>query len=93
MHSAAKLQSQKIGNGTKALQLAQRTCQAMQNRDARALDVLAAAYAETGRFQRAVQVGERALELALSSGRSNLAKQIKAHLKLYRSHQPIHGQP
>ena len=83
----------KLRNGTRAVQLAQRACQATPNRDPMALDVLAAAYAEIGRFQKAIQIGEQAFELAVSSGRANLAKQIEAHVKLYKTRQTIHGEP
>ena len=83
----------KLRNGTRAVHLAQRACQATQNRDPMALDVLAAAYAEIGHFQKAIQIGEQAFELAISSGRANLAKQIEAHLKLYKTRQTIHGEP
>lgn len=47
-----------------AVRLAERAVEITSRRDAHALDALAAAYAATGRFDRAVEVAEEALKLA-----------------------------
>jgi len=50
---------------------------------------LAAAYAEAGRFAEAINVAERALQLAIDSRNEPLADGIRTHLALYRSGQPV----
>ena len=52
------------------------------------LDPLAAAYANSGRFDEAVEAAEKALELAEVLGNEPLATGIGSRLKLYRSNQP-----
>ena len=49
-----------------------------------ALNVLAAAYAETGKFDMAVLTAEKGLELAKKHGSKELAFGMKKRLKLYR---------
>jgi spermidine synthase len=53
-----------------------------------ALDTLAAAYAEAGNFTEAISSAERAAELARTSGRTDLAREIQQRLALYRQGQP-----
>ena len=48
------------------------------------LDTLAAAYAETGDFDRAIQIASRALQLADSAKNKALAAQIREHVDLFR---------
>jgi protein O-mannosyl-transferase len=50
---------------------------------------LAAAYAEAGRFAEAINVAERALQLAIDSRNEPLADGIRAHLEFYRAGQPV----
>ena len=52
------------------------------------LDVLAAAYAETGQFVQALETAQRAYQLAKSNNRKNLMEQIQSRIDLYRSKQP-----
>lgn len=49
------------------------------------LDVLAAAYAQGGRFDDAVRVGESALQLARAAGRYDMAAEIETRLEGYRN--------
>ena len=67
-----------------AIRLAQRACELSGYRAAPFLNTLAVAYAEVGRFTQACQIGEKALEAALSAGQDDLARQIEQRLKLYR---------
>ncbi len=53
-----------IRNGPHAVELAQRGCELAKWQTASELDTLAAAYAETGQFERAVDYQRRALSLA-----------------------------
>jgi len=60
----------------------------MQQADA--LDVLAAAYAEAGRFSEAIRIAQRAVELAGAAGRQELARQLQERLTLYQAGRPFH---
>ncbi len=79
----------RLRNGPQAVELAERICQASKYKDPRALDTLAAAYAEIGRFDEAIQKAQLALQIAFTSGQSELGKRIEIHLKLYKAHQPV----
>lgn len=78
----------RLRDGEEALRLAEKACQATRFLQPRALDALAAASAETGRFDDAVVVARRARELALQAGRRDLARQIEARLALYAAGKP-----
>ena len=75
-----------LRNGAQAVHLAEFV--ASRNPGAENLDVLASAYAETGQFDRAVQVSQKAMALAQSYGREEIAKQIGLHLKSYQAKHP-----
>ncbi len=60
-------------------------------RHAALLDLLAAAYAETGRFDEAARLADEASELARSTGDDALADQIGSRRELYASGRPFHG--
>lgn len=77
----------KVRNGARAVDLAHRVCEQSKGQDARALDVLAAAYAEHGAFTEA-QNSEKA---ALLHGATGIARteywrraQLYAQKKAYR---------
>jgi tetratricopeptide (TPR) repeat protein len=77
-------------SGPLALLWAQVLNQALGERDPAALDALAAALAECGRFDEAGAAARKAQGLA--SG--ELAEQIGRRLKLYEAHKPFHeGEP
>jgi len=78
-----------LRNGTEAVQLAERACQQTNHRNVGALDTLAAAYAEVGRFQEAVQTAESALQIAQSAGQPQLVQSIRAHADAYRLSRPV----
>jgi tetratricopeptide (TPR) repeat protein len=82
-----------LRNGSEAVRLAERVYRTAGYNNPRALDVLAAAYAETGRFDEAVQKAQDALQLAVSSGRAELGKRIQERLKLYKAHRGVRKQP
>ena len=56
----------------------------MGNRDPRALDTLAAAYAAAGRLDVARATASRAIALARQDGDQETAAEIAAHAKGYR---------
>jgi hypothetical protein len=78
-----------LRNGGEAVQLAERGCSLSPNPDAGQLDTLAAAYAESGDFERAIQTADRALQLADSTNNQRLAREISQHVYLYRRHLPL----
>jgi tetratricopeptide (TPR) repeat protein len=74
-----------LRNGTEALRLAQLANALTGGRDPAALDVLAAAYAETGQFDSAVQMAQ----VAVQSAPAGLAtKIISDRLALYKQKKP-----
>ena len=72
-------------DGAEAVRLAERACALTENRDADALDTLAVAYAEAGRFEDAVRAAHQALDRP--DVPSGLADQIRARLALYQAGQ------
>jgi len=80
-----------LRNGAEAVQLAERLCTIIKDQQAGALDVLAAAYAEAGRFSDAIRVAQNAIGLAGAAGQQELARQIQERLKLYQAGQPFQG--
>lgn len=75
----------KLRDGKQAVAMAKRCCELDQYRVAIALDTLAAAYAEVGRFEDAVNMQIRAIEL---TPKANSTKQ-KARLQLYMAGKPF----
>jgi len=75
-----------VRDGPRAAALAERAVRLTDGRDARALDVLAAAYAESGRFREAVDAAHKALLAAASCGKdSGEAEAVRNRLELYRA--------
>lgn len=77
-----------VRDGNEAVGLARKVCEATGYQNSGALDVLAAAYAETGAFERAVATAEKARERALAERRADLADQIDRRLASYRNGRP-----
>jgi tetratricopeptide (TPR) repeat protein len=73
-------------NGPFALLWAQTVAQAVEDREPAALDALAAALAECGRFDEAAAAARKAQGLA----QGELAEQIGRRLKMYEDHKPFH---
>jgi tetratricopeptide (TPR) repeat protein len=78
----------RYGNGAESLELAQRACRLTDFRYAPALDVLAAALADTGEFAEAVDRAQAAQQLAQASGQEALAGRIQQRGQLYAKKQP-----
>jgi tetratricopeptide (TPR) repeat protein len=79
-----------VRRGPTALLLAQQVVEATGQPDAQALDTLACAYAEAGRFPEALQAGSRARDRARAAGQTALAHEIEDRLRLYEKGQPFH---
>ena len=80
----------KYRNGKEAVKLAEKLCEVTRNIQPLALDALAAAYAETGRFNEAVLTAKKALNLTSKQGFETLALYLKKRLDLYRNRRPYH---
>jgi tetratricopeptide (TPR) repeat protein len=76
-------------SGEEALRIAKRLCEATRFQEARFLDTLAVAYAETGQFEPAVETAKKAIEVAGQAARNDAAevaiKPIQDRLKLFEN--------
>jgi tetratricopeptide (TPR) repeat protein len=72
------------GDPARAVSLAKQACQLTHNRVAKDLDTLAIAYASAGQFDDAITTGQKALELARSTGQWQLAGELEGRLEMYR---------
>ena len=77
----------------RAIELAERAKTLTHARNASILDTLAAAYAASGQFVRAVKVAEEAIKLAQSDQELELANVIGKRLKLYGQEKPYREAP
>ena len=77
-----------LRNGQLAVQLAERACELTQRQMVGALDALAAAQAETGRFADAAAIAQQALALAKAAGQEQLAAEIQNRIALYQAGLP-----
>ena len=82
-----------IRNGSTAIRLAERASQLTGNQALEAIDTLAAAYASTGQFNRAVATAQEALRLASATGRQKITSRIRKRLELYRHGRPYREDP
>lgn len=78
-----------LRNGRQAVALAEHLCDVEMYREPASLDVLAAAYAEYGDFERAVAVATQAATLAEDEGDTALARSIAGRITGYRSGRPF----
>lgn len=77
-----------LRNGAEAVQLAEQVCRSNQYRDPESIDILAAAYAETGNFEKSIQLAKEAYQLAISKKNLDFAQRIQSHLKSYQARKP-----
>jgi tetratricopeptide (TPR) repeat protein len=82
----------RVRNGADAVRLALSASSASADTDPQALDVLAAAFAEVGRFDDAVRAAESALELTAASTTAEAFQGAQARLALYRAGRAFHRQ-
>jgi protein O-mannosyl-transferase len=78
----------KLRNGAEAVRLASYAVELTRTNHPGALDTLAAAYAEAGRFDEAVRTAQLAEGLASPAAPKDLTAQIHSRLELYRARQP-----
>jgi tetratricopeptide (TPR) repeat protein len=77
-----------IRNGAEAVRLANRACQITKRQNTEMLDTLAAAYAETGRFDDAIKITGEIRAQALSTHDTATADTARQRLKLYQAGKP-----
>jgi tetratricopeptide (TPR) repeat protein len=78
----------RVRNGPEAVELAERAAQRGEVAPHWILNILAAAYAEVGRYEEAVTTARRARELALGAGQMRQASVIEERLTIYAAGQP-----
>jgi tetratricopeptide (TPR) repeat protein len=78
-----------LRDGPKAVQLASEALRISGHRIPIIFRTLAAAYAETGEFSKAIQAAQQGVELANSQGNSGLAAELQGHIALYQEHRPL----
>ena len=82
-----------LRNGTEAVRLAERACELTHYGEPSIIEMLAAAYAECGRFPEAVTTAEKAEQLATAAGLTAVAAKTRQQLELYRAGKPYHESP
>jgi tetratricopeptide (TPR) repeat protein len=83
----------RLRDGNRAVRLAEQACELTGNQQAIPLYTLAAAYAEAGQFSQAIAAGEKARQIALAQGQTDIAKANDPLLELYKAGHPFHQQP
>ena len=78
-----------LRNGNAALPLAEHAVELTSAREPAILGTLAAVYAENGRFDKAIELEQRATDLATQQGNAALAQNLNARLALFQDKTPI----
>jgi protein O-mannosyl-transferase len=82
-----------LRNGARAVQLAEDVVNRAGHPNAIVLRTLAAAYAESGRFNDAITAAQQAIEIARTTGNEGLIVDLERSIAAYQSNQPIRGGP
>jgi len=77
-----------LRNGSEAVRLAERACQLTQHQNTIPLRTLAAAYAETGRFDAAAATAQRAYALDVTRAQNDAVAEDDKMITLFRSGRP-----
>jgi Flp pilus assembly protein TadD len=78
-----------IRDGTRAVELAEKAMRLSGGKIAMIYKVLAAAYAENGRFSDAIDTARRGGALANRTGNPALASELESNIALYQSGRPL----
>ena len=81
-----------LRDGTRAVELALKLNRVTQQNNPFYIRTLAAAYAEAGQFEKAIETAQRASETANGQRQHGLAIQIQEETDLYRQHMPFRDQ-
>jgi Flp pilus assembly protein TadD len=77
-----------VRNGTEAVQLAERACDRTSYKQTIFIGTLGAAYAEAGQFEKAAETAQKASDLALSLGQTNLFQRNQELLRQFKNREP-----
>jgi tetratricopeptide (TPR) repeat protein len=80
--------NEQIRNIDEALVLAERAAELTQYRDPFILDTLATCYAAVGQFERALEMAEKALNLASADQNEELVNHIHKQMEIYKQKNP-----
>jgi tetratricopeptide (TPR) repeat protein len=78
-----------VRNGDKSVALAKRLSDLAQGKDPKTLRTLAAAYAETGKFDEASSAAKKALAMAMAHSDATLTNALQTDIGLYQAHAPL----
>ena len=78
-----------IRDGAKAVEFAKKALQLSGGNNPKIFRLLAAGYAESGRFSEAIDTAQRGWELASAQGNSALANELERNIALYRANSPL----
>lgn len=78
-----------LRNGTRAVELARQANHLTGGSQPVMLRTLAAASAEAGRFDDAMQTAQRALDIVVGQGNEPLAGSLRREIELYKTHKPV----
>jgi protein O-mannosyl-transferase len=82
-----------VRSASEAMGLAQKAVEISGGRNAEVLDTLGAAYAEAGRFPEAVEIAQRAVNIAIEQNKPELAKAVNIRIQLYKTNRPYRELP
>ncbi|HXP34421.1 MAG TPA: tetratricopeptide repeat protein [Chthoniobacterales bacterium] len=80
-------------NGARAVELAENVGRRAGHPNAIVLRTLAAAYAETARFDDAIETAQQAIAIAKATGNDGLAADLERNISAFRLNQPIRSGP
>ena len=80
---------QSLRDGPKAVELAEQALRLSGGRIPILFRTLAAAYAESGEFSKAIQTAQQGIELANSQGNSGLGTELQGNIVLYHDQRPL----
>jgi tetratricopeptide (TPR) repeat protein len=80
---------QSLRDGPKAVELAEQAIRISGGRIPILFRTLAAAYAESGEFSKAIQTAQQGIELANSQGNSGLATELQGNIAVYQDQRPL----
>jgi tetratricopeptide (TPR) repeat protein len=78
----------KYRDGSRAVELARKSCELSNWKDVLAIDTLAAAYAEIGEFGKAIEFQKKSIEGMTKAEDKELGEKSRARLKLYEQKKP-----
>jgi Flp pilus assembly protein TadD len=82
-----------LRDGTRGVQLAEDVARRAGHPNAIVLRTLAAAYAETGRFNDAINAAQDAIDIAKATHNEGLVSDLEKNIAAYRENQPLRSGP